>query len=127
MFFLLLSKKRKRKSRKSVSDKDNSRFPHKRFRKHSERQSFSDDFLRASDRRKKLVSLRNIDGTPIQMEVMPSNPRVVQSRTHFVNAQKNPICIRRSNRRKLLFAVGFAGRGKVKNAKWSENSKVVCK
>lgn len=128
MFFLLFRKRKRRKleARKSQRIRENSRFIHKRIRK-TERLSLAPDFLRASDARKKSIALRNIDGTSIQMKVHQSTQSKAQSRTHFVNVSKNPICIRRDLRRKFLFASGLAGKIKVRRANWKDNSKVVCK
>ena len=64
-----------------------------------------------------------------------SSSKIVERRSdipykwHNYFTQKNqvPVCIRRRQRRRLLFKIGFAGRGRVKYAKWTEMSRVSCK
>lgn len=131
--FLLKNKKRKHRKRRVSEDKskrykDNSRLIyHKRHKNEAVR---NDDFLKSSDKRKKhLFEALRTDGSLVQMRSLPSTDRSgrTQIRTHFLQAQKTPVCIRRDIRRRVLFARGLAGKIKVKRAKWTEDSKIVCK
>lgn len=132
--FLLKNKKRKHRRKRKSEDKskhrkDNSRLIfHNRHKNEAVRNS--DDFLKSSDKRKKhLFEALRTDGSLVQMRSLSSTDRSgrTQIRTHFIKAQKTPTCIRREVRRRVLFASGLAGKIKVRQAKWTEDSKVVCK
>lgn len=49
------------------------------------------------------------------------------TRIAFDKPKLNPVCIKREQRRKILFALGKAGKIKVKKAHWNSNSKISCK
>lgn len=63
-----------------------------------------------------------------------NNPVVVSSSSPLKNLKtkevtprpKSEVCKERTERREVLFAKGFAGKGKVKDAKWTQDSKVRC-
>lgn len=123
MFLFLL--KQRRKSRKQSNQKSqNSRLNH--HRPHRKRRHWDAKDLASVDGRRRLLDNdRNLDNTTQRMEVLPSADQSL--RPTFISAFKNPTCIRRSIRKRILFATGFAGRGKVKSANWNEKSKVSCK
>lgn len=123
MFLFLL--KQRRKSRKQSNNKSqNSRLHHNRPYK-KRRHWDAKDLASVDGRRRLLDNDRNLDNTTQRMEVLPSADQSL--RPTFISAFKNPTCIRRSIRKRILFATGFAGRGKVKTANWNEKSKVSCK
>lgn len=121
MFLFLLKGRRKtRKQDKQVSQ--NSRLPIYRHRKR--RHWDTKDLASVDARRRLLDDDRNLDNTTQRMEVLPSADGSL--RPTFISAFKNPTCIRRTIRKRVLFARGFAGRGKVRIANWNEKSKVSC-
>lgn len=120
MFFLFLKNKKTKKQSKQKSQ--NSRLPLHRPRR---RRHWDAKDLASFDLRRRLLDDdRNLDNTSQRMEVLPSADNSL--RPSFVNAFKNPICIRRKIRRAFLFSSGFAGRGKVRKARWNKNSEVSC-
>lgn len=81
------------------------------------------------DRRivKKPDVYRNILGLVQRLRTKPTPKKYP---THIVSFDKpllNPVCIKRALRKRVLFAKGFAGKGKVKKAVWNEDSKISCK
>lgn len=121
MFLFFLKGRRKtRKQDKQVSQ--NSRLPIYRHRKR--RHWDTKDLASVDARRRLLDDDRNLDNTTQRMEVLPSADGSL--RPTFISAFKNPTCIRRTIRKRVLFARGFAGRGKVRIANWNEKSKVSC-
>lgn len=51
----------------------------------------------------------------------------LDTRIAFDNTHLASPCVRRESRRRALFASGKAGNIKVKSARWTELSKIVCK
>lgn len=45
---------------------------------------------------------------------------------YFSNPSVTPVCISRKDRRRSLFAAGFAGKIKIKKAKWNDRSFIRC-
>lgn len=127
MFFaFLIHKKRKQRKSQSKQDSKNSRLHLNRLR--DKRHLLSKD-LATFDARRRFRDddehYRNLDNTIQRMEVLPAADGSL--RPTFIKAFKNPTCIRRAIRKRVLFAAGIAGRIKVRTAKWNKKSEVSCK
>lgn len=123
--FLFLLKQRRKTRKQSKQESQNSRLSLNRLRN---KRHWDLRDLASVDARRRFLNdddYRNLDNTIQRMEILPSADDKL--RPTFVNAFKNPTCIRRAIRRNVLFARGFAGRSKVKMAKWTDKSKVSCK
>lgn len=127
--FFLMTKSRKKRRRKPSKNLKNSRLlkslpPIERLFKDNE-------FLSSSDLRKASLKSKNLrlDGSleRFRMKSLPSSDGVVRQVTVFDKPSKSPVCVRRANRRKFMFASGLAGRIKVKKATWNNLSRVICK
>lgn len=123
--FLFLLKQRRKSRRQSDNKSQNSRLHHNRPYHRKRRHWDAKDLASVDGRRRLLDNDRNLDNTTQRMEVLPSADQSL--RPTFISAFKNPTCIRRAIRKKVLFARGFAGRAKVRSANWNEKSKVSCK
>lgn len=88
--------------------------------------------LGLSTRRKFHVATRNLLNDSIRLGVARNkkNESLSSELSNFLKFKRPdavPVCVRRKERREVLFARKFAGVGKVRRAKWTPESFISCK
>lgn len=92
-----------------------------------ERKSVSNnDYLDTTPKTRPANPLLRLLEKPIKVSSSSSSPLDNLKTRDVTPRLKSEVCKERAERREVLFAKGFAGKGKVKKAKWTQDSKVRC-